>query len=157
VGVSTNGILFWGVSYDEGDLDQPEDGDWEEFIANKTGIKKPEKPYPNLRKRGSYEDREPTPDEKVIVDEYHKYWKDQNAAAEAQTCWVDIHGHYDGCPMPYIYVKRLHKVALRGYPEELGVMDLQPTDDERKALKAFAELIGAEWRQPQWWLASYWG
>lgn len=47
------------------------------------------------------------------------------------------------------------KSAYRGYPKEITSLEIDPIWIDN--LKLFCERTGFEYKEPKWWLASYWG
>jgi hypothetical protein len=137
MGVSTDGILAFGIAYDEDcEFFSQDDFDLEDMLAEEAGLREPDhEDY----KRQDWKD----------------YWEAKRATAEGAAISHVVHCSYD-YPMHILAVRRLSFSARRGYPVEID-MTLQPTDDERDALKNFCEKHGLEWSEPKWLLASLWG
>lgn len=131
---STDGILFWGIHFDEGEFEPG--WEWEDAYAATKGVIKPTAPYEG--------------NENI----YSAYWAAKRDAVESAGCLVDAHcsGEY---PMFYVAVKASQTVNRRGYPEE--IKSLEVGADWEAKLRAFCEALGVPWSQPKWWLVSYWG
>jgi hypothetical protein len=156
MGISTDGILFWGIDYGE-DFEWPEGCEaTEDALAKQAGLREPEADYPDLRQPGTWKEREPTPEEKVVQDAYSAHWKRKRELEEALPAEVGYHCS-DGCPMLFIAPKRLSFSAWRGYPKTLDFTGLQPTAEDKAAVKQLVDILGFEWSEPEWHLASYCG
>ena len=145
MGVSTDGILFYGICLeeeaeipwegaDEGDVD-----DVESYYASKAGVKPPEEEYS---------------DDPKVKELYHEYWEAKNKAHEASKCDVVHHCSYD-YPMFGLAVKESVESANRGYPQEVKSIAVQ--EDWDSLLKDYCEKMDVEYVQPKWWLVSMWG
>ena len=164
MGVSTDGILFYGFCWDEEKelLPDGEDGrnqsEWQSIILAKRGVPDPWEAYPACDGLEYAEKRR-----------IQNAWvQDNDAAIKAR--WAakatindefgcDIGRHCsDGCSMPYVYAMESRVVASRGCPE--NVTTDSPCVGEWDALLAkFMTELGIERPHPlpRWWLASYWG
>lgn len=90
---------------------------------------------------------------------------DENAEADLGD-WVGDHvkdepllDHDSHCcgehPMHFVYVKRLHYEANRGYPEDIPISLGTPNGDEIDALSKVRKKMGLEDSKIRWRLASY--
>ena len=144
--VSTNGILYFGIELgDEEDVcfpwddfvDEENDIYVDDYVAHKLGVDEPDIPYEGNEEL------------------YSKFWEEKSAAIKATGCEVDYHGS-SACVMYYVTLTAKHFTAHRGYPTEIKPEDLVVTDEQKEQLKKFCEIIGVEWKEPKWMLASYW-
>ena len=146
MGVSTNGILYFGIELgDEEDVcfpwddfvDKDNDIYVDDYIAMKLGVTEPDVPY---------EGNEAL---------FSKCWEDKRKAIKATGCEVNYHGS-SACVMYYVTLTAKHLEARRGYPEAVTEEFLKVTDEQKEQLKKFCAIIGVEWKEPKWMLASYW-
>jgi len=144
MGVSTDGILFFGINLgDDEDREEllpweeeGEEGDWGDFVTRKLGIVHP--------------DEEDGP----LVD---AYYLQKHIALIALGCEVQIHGA-ESCCAQAVVVKSSYKSASRGFPEKLSQEFLNSiTEEDITKLKKFCELMGVEYQEPSWILTSWWG
>jgi hypothetical protein len=146
MGQSTDGILFYGIAYDD-DLELPweaeefegEELDWEDWYAVQAGVERPTIPYEES--------------EKV----HEIYWDQKRNALEDQPIEIGTHCSCE-YPMVYIAPKAINLSASRGYPLELDLVNLQSrvTPEVDAQIKTFCELMGLPYSKPKWWLASLW-
>jgi hypothetical protein len=134
MGVSTDGILFYGIAYDEDGLWEESkewdyENDWEETFYIRTGT-------PCYPKDG---------------------WFEAQKATKAK--WgVEIGRHCsDECTMYYVALVSHNFSACRGYPEEITAEKMALPADADEKIKAFCELMGIPYEKPKWMLASYVG
>ncbi len=140
MGVSTDGILFFGI--DLGDDEPREDGeDWQQFVAAKLGVKPPSIPYND-------EDRE-------VVAIWEAYWAKRAETIEGLGCTVGDHCCIED-PSYYVALSDRSVWAHRDYPEvtDQDLLTVPPDDVEK--LKHFCGLLEIPWTKPQWHLASWW-
>jgi hypothetical protein len=146
MGVSTNGILFWGYCFTEEEQkpyehdDGEEDFDPETRYAERLGVVPPGECY-------SHEN-----DAK-----WRAYWDAKKAANERGGCEVGYHCG-DACPMYYVAVSASHAVAYRGDPRPIAPMAVGA--DWAGKLNDYCDKMGIrppDGQQPGWWLTSYWG
>lgn len=138
MGVSTDGILFYGFDLGEpgqsmADPDAEwESYDWEDYYLEKKGVVREEN-----------EDSDSWFARKDLV---------------LETCGCSL-GHH--CCDEYImlFVAARDFSASRGYPAPIAKSDLILPSDVDEKLKDFCEVMGIEFKQDQvgWYLASYWG
>lgn len=133
MGVSTDGILFYGIGLGEDSLDEYRENwtheEWDEEFYKRAGSLL----YPA---EGYYE-----------------------AQQEARKKWgveIGIHCSYD-YSMYYIALISHNHSASRGYPEEITPEMIAVPADADEKIRAFCELMGIPFEQPKWYLASLWG
>lgn len=139
MGVSTDGILFYGISIDPEDVDIPwkDDEEPEIFYAKKKGILKPEIEFSEATK-----------------EEYREYWKKKDTINKDSECKVITHCSYD-YPMYGICISESYTCASRGYPKEIKSLEIGNNWDN--LLKDYCEVMEIEYEQPKWILCSMWG
>lgn len=142
MGVSTDGILFYGLIWDdEYDFESvPDTYDWPEVIAKQRGI-----PF----------------------EDYLPY--DQRKPIEAEFGVNFGHHGSDGWSVPYIYVVESQTTAWRGSPQKIdkqfthaACLDTTTkTFDWNAKLDNFIAALGLEDDvadlERAWWLCSWWG
>ena len=133
MGVSTNGILVFGIQLPE--EEKPEfleefDGDFDTFVDSLSGL-------PQWGEEG------------------HDFAKDK---AFRDSFPVDLvwHCSYD-YPMFILTVRGTDETAYRGSPEVIDPEKLFVTLEKIEALRSFCEEYGIEWEEPKWYLCSMWG
>jgi hypothetical protein len=151
MGVSTDGILFYGYWFEEG-MEFPwsddEELDWESYVATRRGA--------------TYDAESP---------EYFEQYQRQQEVIKSLPVTLGTHcsGEY---PMWYLAIKASEQVARRGSPKSInphamaafgGNLPRLSTPSWNDQLIAFAD----EFKLPRpgqdgaseigWWLASYWG
>lgn len=146
MGVSTDGILFYGILLDEDidykfqnyyDEDTSEDieVDWEEYYAKQVGVIPPKE---------EYDDTNPG--------DYQKFWKESREAVAESHCEIGVHCSFD-YPMYYVAVKEFRN--SRGFSTEIS--DLSVTYNLVEKLKSFCKIMEIEYQDPKWYLVSVWG
>lgn len=142
MGVSTNGILVFGIDFSEEFLpfeDESLGEDFETLLANDAGIEVPEGEYSEERGK-----------------EYSRYW--ERCSENAKKSEIELITHCSGdYPMYILAVRGTEYNAWRGDPTEIDLDKLTVTDEQIGALKSFCELHGLVYSQPRWLLCSYWG
>lgn len=138
--VSTDAILFWGFCLPHEDEGMPWDDErWEggtdNYYAFRLGILPP-----------SVECSDKT------AEIYESYWRKVIKLDKAEVCGIGYHCS-DSYPMQYIAVLKSVTVASRGCPKEVDILAIK--SDWREELKRYCEIMGIEWQEPRWWLASY--
>jgi hypothetical protein len=153
MGVSTDGILCYGVEVEEeselpwkdGDI-----GDW--WIKDVKGWKPSIEIY---TPEGEYIN-EKRPDDKLV----DQYYDERSAFKEKNPCPVEIvvHCSYD-YPMYIIAIPRTVTSASRGYVEEIKPLEMIIKNGEREALMEFCKTynVSITDEYPKWILASLWG
>lgn len=138
MGVSTNGLLFYGIllEEDEGEFIETihpmgNDFDIEDYIMEKYGF---------TMKWEEGEDNE---------DYYNKRFK----VKATIPCIILTHCSYD-YPLYYLALKKANYSASRGNPEEVN-FSLPPDADD--TIKKFCDKVGIPYSKPKWYLASLWG
>ena len=168
MGVSTNGILFYGYCWQDEDvkLFRDEEGrDWPGYLAIKRGHKDPWDALPKrLHDRSASE----------YVHDYDQRWRlidtwkaEHRAELDAwhslqnaieQEFGVELGRHCSGeYPMPFLAAKKY--TARRGHPVPVDVADLAVDPEWTGKLDRWLSEMGVEkpHPEPRWWLVSYWG
>lgn len=161
MGVSTDGMLFYGVLLPDGYEapwlpDDRREVDWEEWWAKKQGL-------------GDIgfdaEKREWSPEEEAL----YRKWADQKREL-VKTMPIEIHTHCsDGYPMYLIAAKGTYRWNSRGYGTHIPNLTVPP-DGVRSVAEFCRDHLGVEIEvyDPDkhkgdhdfklgWWLVSYWG
>lgn len=166
MGVSTDGILCYGVDLGEGFdelepcpfLDAVEERDEEEDFSPAEFI------VDILIEAAGFTELDPFPGEEILYEpgapDYDKWaaWYGRKLDAE-KALPVEVVTHCsDGCPM-YILAARPVIQNARGYPETINPADLVGREEAAKEAVARAlETLGMKPKNtPGWLLASYWG
>lgn len=129
MGVSTDGILCFGVAFEDGynfpwwpqdDNEEDGDQDFDDWWAAQTGIAHPPVPFSDESKPA-----------------YHAYWDAKRKALE--TCPVELVNYCScDCPMYILAARDSVTNASRGYPEEVDLPALaSKTEQYREAVKEF--------------------
>lgn len=150
MGVSTDGLLVYGISLDE-DVVLPWEDDIEDWWLREVHGYEP--PFQLYDQYGDYIDVEPT---KEKVQEYHKHYREFQ---ELHPLPVEVvrHCSYE-YPMYIISYPGLTFKARRGYPEEIAPDKLLVEDVDRKIIDFCQQYdIDIGDQTPRWWLASMWG
>jgi len=139
MGISSDGILFYGVALDE---DNPFSGKDVEDIAgawnNKHGC-------PKL----SYRDASKAEWEA---------WCEEKAKWEKTGSGIRIGCHCcDSYPMEYVTLIAHEHTASQGYPEEIDLAKLAPTQEQKDSLREFCEKHGIDCSKLGWFLVSWMG
>ena len=156
MGNSTNAYLFWGLCVDgigswwtggAGGGD-PDGGDgafapahgtvrapsgWEDALAYRSGLREPTEPYEGHE------------------GEWLSYWEARRRLVADSGCGVGWHCSGDR-PMPFVAVAESLVCAARGRPAEVAPV-VGPEWGAK--LRRFCDILGVEWAEPKWWLASY--
>lgn len=147
MGVSTNGILFFGFEFfnpEEDTLtvpwleDDPEgDQDWMSFVALRMGVPPPP---------ATYEGNEAA---------WRTFWEQGRTVIAQSGCMIDVHcsGSF---PLWYVCVRNHRYQAGRGYLETIDPASLVATSGEIEQLRQFCTAADIPWQPPAWHLASYW-
>lgn len=145
MGVSTDGILFYGICIDPEEVEVPwhseeDDGDGPEIhYAAKMGVKEPEDEYS---------------DKPGVKEKYSKYWDEKQRINKESGCKVVWHCSWE-CPMFGLAISASTRTASRGYPTEIKAVEVDENWDV--CLKDYCEKMDVEYEQPKWWLVSMWG
>jgi hypothetical protein len=155
MGVSTDAYLFWGFHIGEDeepwinsmDPDKRDKVcellgyDVEEIEADKVYAILSGVPAPPLGYEGN--------------EEAHKvFWKAETKANKEAGCKIGSHCHID-YPIYFACISASWTRATRGCPEEITTLEVEP--DWEQKLRKFCEVLGFEFQEPKWWLASDWG
>lgn len=149
MGVSTDGILFFGIEIGDHKPWGDDDDDWEDVVAKAAGIEKPADAYPD---EGDH-----SLEAEAIRVKCNAWFVAKWKAVEA--FWsVDVGFHCSSDdPMWYVAVKRLRWIARRGYPEKIPSDLGNPTSTEMNDMRRLVGILGCKWEEPTWWLVSLWG
>lgn len=140
MGVSTDGILFYGIVYGECLFDHLDEvpqwwddgyGEWEEYYIERIA--------------GFTRDD---------CEDYSEYYDRKKPILKEADIMLGYHCS-DGCTMYYVALASSNHCASRGDPEEIKSFEIPENAD--KKIRKFCEIMGFEYEQPKWWLASYWG
>jgi hypothetical protein len=165
MGVSTNGVICYGIKFEEGQEfpwdAEPWEGAVQEWWRDVNGYKPPFELYDQ---HGNYH-----PSIKVVPGRYpsdtkpedesltERYYAPQRAWDEAHPVPVELENYCsDDCPMYILSVPAIGTSAERGYPEAIKPHEFVDPDPE--PLLAFCrkyKIRGGT--KPKWWLCSYWG
>lgn len=134
--VSTDGMLFFGIVYGEGDVENFYDA-----TAEWNRSHQPTQP----------QGLDYSPPEWDAWRKLNRAWeRNGNKIEQGNYC----SGEY---PMYYVALSRHHRQASRGDPLQVDPMKLIVTEHDVQILREFCEKAGLPWKDPKWWLASYWG
>ena len=161
MGTSTDAYLFYGISFVDEELEvngeflSPWDADealqdklTEHFGFSESEPKLPDDYWGNKnRDEALYKSWRPLHDE----------WQKQRDEATPN---VEIKTHCsDAVTLPLLTTGETFHSASRGYPREINLQELVKFDtkemDDR--IKQACEIMGWEYTQPSWQIASYWG
>ena len=153
MGVSTDGYIFYGILFDEGQeypWDEEEDGDIQTWWLKECGFK-PTKEF--FDKNGNYiNGKEPS------REEMSSYFKEKRDFLDSKPCPVEeLNYCSDGCPMYALVLPNKTISGLRGDPTVFNPLDLKVTEEEKKGLIDFCEKYGLECGEPKWYVGSFWG
>lgn len=165
MGASTNGIICYGIKFEEGfefpwDA-EPWDGEIEEWWGDVNGYKPPFELYdaagnyhPTIRLVTGRYPSDTRPEDETLVERYHAHrlkWD------EAHPLPVELENYCSAeCPMYILAVRGVGLLARRGYAEQIHLT--LETPQQLPALLAFCKaqkIRGGD--GPKWWLCSYWG
>lgn len=156
MGVSTNGVICYGIEFDEDTSfpwdDEKYEGDIDNWwLHGVIGFKPAVEIY---GEDGNYIDGKEPSDE--VLD---AYYAEKRAAEDANPLPVELVNYCSAdYPMYIIAVPSTIKRALRGYPTWFEPAALTVTDEEKASLLAFCNTHGiVTLAEPSWWLSSYWG
>jgi hypothetical protein len=147
MGQSTDAYLFFGFDFHDGESSDDDLwydaadillNDWDEEYAVRRGT-----PRPTM----AYEENK---------DAHRAFWDAKNKLVEESGCTINTHcsGEY---PVFFVCITESYLRASRGYPTEVPEGHTVPAEGWVDKLKAFCEVMGITWREPKWYLASYWG
>ena len=150
MGVSTDGILFYGIAYGEdgehfeiselaesNGLDE-NDFEFEDLYALKVGVDRPKEAF-----------------SKASEPLYHQYWDKKREVNQQSGCEVGTYCS-DGSPMYYVCIRDSEYTANRGYATEIPD-GLTAKPEWKDKLKEYCGLMGLPYMEPAWLLVSYWG
>jgi len=142
--ISSDGILFFGIELgDDYDNEWPweqvgDEEEWEAFVAEKLGVKKPDVPYEG--------------NEAV----HSAYWDAKRDIIKPLDCEIGLHCSYDH-GMLYVALKSKNLTASRGSPQVVTEDFMKITSEDIQKLKEFCKLAEIEWQEPKWYLTSLYG
>lgn len=145
MGVTTNGLLFFGIDLGE---------DWEPLWGEDFGFEDLEEfddflvketPYAN----GSYP-------ETASEEERDRWWKARKGIIEATPVDHVIHCSFD-YPMHAFVVRGFSFSASRGFPDEISPDSLVVPEAKIAEFKRWLEEHDFPVEEPKWFLASLWG
>lgn len=148
MGMTSAGILFYGITFTEEEEEKlvfPWDKDGEElepeeWFAKKLGIIEPEEEY-------EYSS--------LTHEEYSKYWAEVRKVGETMKCELVHFGELDSETSFAIGVKKSVLVADGWDTKEVTTLEIK--NEWKYQLKEFCEKAGIEYKDPKWWLVSYYG
>lgn len=163
MGSDATGILFYGIPM--GDK-----YDWEAFQqmkekANAMGnsfseydflretlsdIKPPDKDFPS---KGGFP-QVYTEDEKLIIKQYEKYWKEDQTFHKALPIEINTSSTYE-YPILFISIKGAIFSADWGDFTEITTLNIAPEWDN--ILKEYCDKLGINYEQPRWYLTAFYG
>ena len=158
MGVSTDGILYFGFDFYDAD-DAPEDHwnpgeeDWEERYAEAHGCVDDSGLF---NEHGEYAFAKDSPEFLAARAKRDKYYDKKRAILNACPCKIDDHCSNE-YPIYFVTLKAKSAKAWRGKHVEITPELLTVTENEVNQLKEFCKDMGIEWQEPKWYLASYWG
>ena|SRR6218665_1878172 len=136
MGVSTDGILVFGIPLEEEDCApaflEEYDGDFDSFLDSKNGLPQWGEPGHDWNKTHEWRKNFPIDLTRHCSHEYTMY---------------------------ILSVRGTEKTASRGYVEEIDPRSMidSITQKDIDILKAFCDEYGIEWAEPKWYLCSMWG
>lgn len=148
MGVSTNGILFYGIVWDdEYEIFKVSDDDWAEVLAKRRGLINP------------WDSAGPDCNEAWVdahrgeIDEWSKHRKQIH-----EEFGVDINHHgSDSWSIPYICVNESLIVARRGYPKPVQSLNCEGYQEKIERFVRELEIDVSAASPCGWYLVSYWG
>jgi hypothetical protein len=142
MGVSTDGILFYGFDLGEPGETKTSTDEADEWIRNHCSWAK----HYAARKGVTQKEDE----------SYGDFYDRRKVVLEESGCFIDHHCSGDYV-MLYVAVKSFS--ASRGYAAPITAEDLTPLPDAEEKLRAFCEVMGIVFDPADigWYLASYWG
>jgi len=152
MGTSTNAYLFFGILIDEYDESFEElKNDWEEKYAAKVGLVDDSGLWND---DGEYAIPEGI-ERKNAEENWKVFLKRKQDLIEELGITIDSHCHRE-YPEYFVCISDSFISATRGNPEVIKFDELKKTEDINK-LKDFCELMGLKYKEPKWYLASFWG
>lgn len=156
MGTSTNAYLYYGFDFydpDEHEENEVVHGEesWDDLYMTKIGKGNDSRLYEDeLYKR-------PANDPERMAEEKKRdaYWeRKKEEIQKLGGIMIDSHCHHEHS---VYFVCAEFVSASRGNPVE--VPDPLPTPDKDKIerMREFCKIMGIEWQEPSWRLASYWG
>jgi len=154
---STDATVFYGYIWSD-ELKLFGDEEWTTIILEKRGHQNPWQSYPDYSQL-SWAESVPLREKWISehgteIDAWHNL---QKQIEEEFGCDVGYHcsGSY---AIPYVYLKKKHWRAVRGYPIVLHPENFVIENEDWRLDKFMKELnIEKPHEYPNWWLCSYWG
>lgn len=130
MGVSTNGILVFGIELGEELPEFLEDFDdtWWDFTDSISGV----------------------------ADDDSERWEKRRDFRDNFPVELVSHCSYE-YPMYILAVNGTEITASRGSPEVIDPASLVVSPEKIEELRKFCEEYGIEWEEPKWYLCSMWG
>lgn len=156
MGVSTNGVICYGILFDEDSVFPWDDERYEGDIGNwwLYGVLGFKHSFDIYGEDGNYiDDKEPSDED------LSKYFDERYAALEENKLPIELVNYCSAnVPMYILAVPSTIKRALRGYPTWFNPDELTVSDEEKLSLLSFCKTHGiVTLEAPMWWLSSYWG
>jgi len=157
MGVSTDGVISYGIVYEEGfefpwyEFDDVEEW-WREYRG---GFNPSVKPY---TAEGDYAPGFSAEDPRVDV-----YFEELRAWEQSNPMPFEIVNYCsDDCPLYMLAVPEVGRCASRGYPEKIPTLFDDSADKLAERLPAFLDCLReldllSDDAEPTWYLSSYWG
>ena len=130
MGISSDGIFFYGMCWND------EDKPWKEPTDEELSA---------MKKIKSYVDEN---------DWETLYQVRSGIKVEKSPVELDIHCSFE-YSMPLLAVKETLVSASRGCPEKVKTVLVKPEWDDQ--LRDFCKIMGIKWQQPAWWVTSLYG
>lgn len=153
MGVSTNGIIAFGIPLEDGvelPWDESHDGDIEEWWRDINGFVDVHQPWQNGDYAPGWAKDDPRFDEYYA---HRRQWLKENPIP------VEFENFCSGdYAMWAATVPGLSKMCRRGYPEEFEPAGLVASEEQCHGLMRFLDKHRIPFEgQPRWLLMSYWG
>jgi len=146
MGISSNGVMAFGIDLGEGDdLPWREFDDIDEWWNSVSGFNPSVNPYADDSSESSMDDINTYHDEKKLFEEENPL--------PIELVW---HCSYE-YPMFILAVNDTEMSASRGYPVEFNPSDMVITEAQIQVLKDFCEKYEIEYSEPKWYLCSILG
>lgn len=156
MGVSTDGIICYGIALEEGielpwDNDEWDNDEEEWWMYEVCGY---QNPFELFDKRGNW-----IPGMENDEEKHRQYYDQRREFREAHPIPIKVVRHCSGEYTMYIIaVPRTVLVASRGYPESFDPEEMYITDEEHFSVINFCDghSIDRGEELPRWWLCSMW-
>lgn len=154
MGVSTNGIIAWGIVFEEG-YEFPWGCDGEDGLSEWwLDVQEYKHPFEIYTDDGDYVDGVVDGDPRI--DEYYQHYFDWE---KANPCPVGLENVCSGdYPIYALVIPELTRECRRGFPSFFDPKELVVTEEQKSSFLAFLKDCGIEYEdEPGWFLGSYWG